>query len=294
MKFKAHETFSIRKGWLNKGIKYIKTKPDLFVSKEENPMDILGIGSNMVKSLRYWMQATGLANEPNSGRRVQTLTDIGNIIYQKDPYLEEIGSLWLIHYNLACNENLATSWYVFFNEFNQTEFTMNDFYTKVRKYASMIDLASVPAERAIDDDFKCLINTYVSRNKLHNGKINPEDNLESPLAELDLVDVVAIHRNERVFRKNTPNINNIPLLIFLAVIISNSGAKKEIRISSLQKDKCSVGKIFNLDTITLFELLYRLESMGYIKVIRTAGLDIIRLEENMSILDCINEYYDNL
>lgn len=53
MKFRAHDTFFIRKGWLNKGMKYVNFKPDVFVDKEENPMDVLGIGSNMVKALRY-------------------------------------------------------------------------------------------------------------------------------------------------------------------------------------------------------------------------------------------------
>ena len=53
MKFRAHETFFIRKGWLSKGMKHVQNRPDVFVSKKENPMDVLGIGSNMVKSLRY-------------------------------------------------------------------------------------------------------------------------------------------------------------------------------------------------------------------------------------------------
>lgn len=58
MKFRAHDTFFIRKGWLSKGMKAVHSKPDVFVSKDENPMDVLGIGSNMVKSLRYWLVAT--------------------------------------------------------------------------------------------------------------------------------------------------------------------------------------------------------------------------------------------
>ena len=53
MKFRAHDTFFIRKGWLSKGMKYVQKKPDVFVAKDENPMDVLGIGANMVKALRY-------------------------------------------------------------------------------------------------------------------------------------------------------------------------------------------------------------------------------------------------
>ena len=71
MKFRAHETFFIRKGWLSKGMKYVQNRPDVFVSKKENPMDVLGIGSNMVKALRYWLQTVGLTSEPHAGRRTQ-------------------------------------------------------------------------------------------------------------------------------------------------------------------------------------------------------------------------------
>ena len=61
MKFRAHDTFFIRKGWLSKGMKYVQKKPDVFVAKDENPMDVLGIGANMVKALRYWLQAKNRA-----------------------------------------------------------------------------------------------------------------------------------------------------------------------------------------------------------------------------------------
>ena len=80
MKFRGHETFFIRKGWLNKGIKNVKKMPGLFSDRSVNPMDVLGIGSVMVKSLRYWLQATGLTEEVRSKQRTQQFTVFGNII----------------------------------------------------------------------------------------------------------------------------------------------------------------------------------------------------------------------
>ena len=58
-KFRAHDTFFIRKGWLNKGMRNVKNDPQVFMGVNGNPMDILGIGTNMVKALRYWLQAVG-------------------------------------------------------------------------------------------------------------------------------------------------------------------------------------------------------------------------------------------
>ena len=92
MKFRAHETFFIRKGWLSKGMKYVQqTNGEVFISKTENPVDVLGLGTNMVKALRYWLQVVGLTEEDSKTRK-QKLSEIGTIIFEKDRYLEEIGT----------------------------------------------------------------------------------------------------------------------------------------------------------------------------------------------------------
>ena len=82
MKFRAHDTFFIRKGWLSKGMRNVVANPDVFVTKDKdrNPMDILGIGANMVKALRYWLQVVGLTAEASKGQRVQSLTALGEFI----------------------------------------------------------------------------------------------------------------------------------------------------------------------------------------------------------------------
>ena len=54
------------------------------------PMDVLGIGNNMVKALRYWLQAVGLTQEPRSGRRDQTLTPFGTCVFTHDRFIEEL------------------------------------------------------------------------------------------------------------------------------------------------------------------------------------------------------------
>ena len=60
MRFRVHETFAIRKGWLHKGMKNIVNSPTVFIDKDVNPMEKLGLGTNMVKALRYWLQVAGL------------------------------------------------------------------------------------------------------------------------------------------------------------------------------------------------------------------------------------------
>ena len=139
MKFRAHDTFFIRKGWLSKGMRNVVANRDVFVTKdkERNPMDVLGIGANMVKALRYWLQVVGLTEEPSKGKRYQSLTSFGEIVYKQDPYIEEMGTLWLLQYQLAKNKEEATAWYFFFNEFNMVEFTREEFVQSLQNYMTL-------------------------------------------------------------------------------------------------------------------------------------------------------------
>ena len=132
MKFRAHDTFFIRKGWLSKGMRCVSNKPDVFVSRDENPMDVLGIGANMVKALRYWLQAVGITTEPNKGKRTQTFTELGKLILENDTYIEELGTLYLLQYQLASQKDEATAWYFFFNEFGALEFSREDFVSALQ------------------------------------------------------------------------------------------------------------------------------------------------------------------
>lgn len=276
-------------------MKNVRNDATVFMGVNGNPMDILGIGSNMVKSLRYWLQAVGLTSEPSSGKRTQTFTELGEIIFKYDPYIEEMGTLWLLHYKLATNFDDATAWYDFFNEFNLTEFTRDDFVLQLNAFVRMND-AQV-SERSLEDDFNCIINTYVPRIKSNPEKVHPESNIDCPLGELGLIDIVnKSHKDEQgkkqaLYKKSTPKKDTIHPLILLAIISDNANRDGEIKISAIQNDRCNAGKLFNLDIISLVTLLNKIELLGYIKVIRTAGLDVVRIEKKMNFLDCVREYY---
>ena len=164
MKFRAHDTFFIRKGWLNKGLSQVKRDGSVFISKTQNPMDVFGIGNNMVKALRYWMQVTGLTEEPEKGKRVQEITDFGKLVFENDRYIDETGTLLLLHYKLATNEKDATAWYYFFNKFTFNEFTKEDFVREIQNYIQMSNEDEV-AIRSLEDDFACILSTYQSRSK---------------------------------------------------------------------------------------------------------------------------------
>jgi hypothetical protein len=244
----------------------------------------------MVKALRYWLQAVKLTEEPQSGKRSQEATPLGNVIWDNDRYMEEIGTLWLLHYKLASNSTDATAWYYFFNEFKPIEFSYDDFKTHINNF--LWEHEHEIADSSIEGDYNCILGTYLSRNKTNPNKVNPEENIDCPLGELGLIDIV--DRKKRIYKKSQPKKDTLPPLILLAVIIEQARGDKTVRISSVQSDECNVGKVFNLDVILLTNLLYRIELMGYIKVVRTAGLDVIEIKTEMTFLDCVRKYYEQM
>lgn len=290
MKFRGHETFFIRKGWLNKGMRNILKDPYVFMGVNGNPSDILGIGTNMVKSLRYWLQVVGLTNERLVGKKLQEFTDVGKIIYENDTYTEELGTLALLHYFLATNKEMATSWYFFFNIFKNVEFTKEDFVTQLKNYIKLNGEES--SDRVLDDDYNCILNTYIPKIKLSSSKENPESNIDCPLGELGLLEVVS--KKEKIYKKSMISSEKLNPLIILAIILKEYPEKKEVRISSLLIEEKSIGKIFNLDMENLIKILYKLEKLEYVKVVRTAGLDVVRIEKELDYLSVIQEYYNTI
>lgn len=282
-KFRGHETFYIRKGWLYKGIKNIEQNPTVFTDKNVNASDTFGLGVNMVKSLRYWLQAVGITEEIRSGFTRQKLTPLGEMIARYDRYIEEVGTLALLHYKLATNESLATSWYYFFNEFTVHDFTKEDFVDSLMTHLKFKQIEV--SQKTIEDDYTCILNTYLPKEN-----DNPEDNMECPLSELGLIKEI----DKKVYKKCNPSETLIPLQVLLAIIVAEHENEDEIRIADLLKEKNNIGKLFNLDFISLTTYLDKMQIAGLIRVIRTAGLDVIKIENKKSFDEYVIDYYESI
>lgn len=299
MRFRAHETFAIRKGWLHKGMKNVVNNPKVFIDKNVNPMERLGLGTNMVKALRYWLQVAGLTEE-NQKSREQFLTEFGKLVWENDKYIEEDGSLYLIHYFLSTNKDMATSWYYFFNHFNVTEFTKESYLENIKLFLyeqeKNEDKEIKFSDRALLEDLDCILRTYLPSQI----KYSPESNMDSPFLDLQLLKNVDI--KEKVFAKNSPLSVVINPLVILAVIVSEKEKREEkegtkimdIKISSLESDPCNIGKVFNLNSLTIAMYLDKLQNLGYLRVIRTAGLDIIKINNDLTFLGLVQEYYQKM
>ena len=130
------------------------------------------------------------------------------------------------------------------------------------------------------------------RYKTNPDKDEPESNMDCPLSELGLIDFQ--NKSSRVYKKAIPAAHTIDPLIAVAVIVDNADGRTEIPLSDIQNKTGNLGKVFNLDTITLLTVLNAAERAGYVKVVRTAGLDLLHILTKNDYLECVKQYYAQL
>ena len=81
--------------WLKKGYDFVRAGRDF---NTPDAVVALGVGKNMVASIRYWMRVFGLYNGTNMSLLADYLFDNDT---GKDIYLEDIASLQLLHFSLV-------------------------------------------------------------------------------------------------------------------------------------------------------------------------------------------------
>lgn len=285
IKLKGHESFYLREGWLRKGITAVINQPDIFLDTIK-AVDELGIGANMVKSLRYWLQATGLTVEiaEKGSKKIQKPTELAQIIMENDEYFENIGTVSLLHYNLVSNKSLATSWYLFFNKVNALEIDKESMFDRLKQELLNIKPDLVFSEKSLMDDCNCLIKTYFS-DELE--RKDPEDNLVCPFSELGLLKKAYYNGNKEYILKASPSKKNLNKLIVFYVILDNLNGKNSVSIKELIEEDSNIGKVFNMERNDVNEYIDMLQESKLITVTRTAGLNIIypKIKDKLKVLE---------
>ena len=80
-RFSGHQSFPFRYGWFAKAAEQIGRDPRLF--GREDALAQLGVGKNMVASIRYWCEAAGLMEFRRvRGRGLHAgLTPLGRLLF---------------------------------------------------------------------------------------------------------------------------------------------------------------------------------------------------------------------
>jgi DNA-binding MarR family transcriptional regulator len=221
---------------------------------------------------------------------VQTPTEYCDIINQNDPYFEERGTNYIVHYLLASNKNYATAWWRLFNEHKGQTIYKAQFVEDLADFCNKnCGAGEQSAKRVLESEFNTLIRTYYGKDGIED---DPEETKICPLTELRLVTLSKQEGSEKTYKKSMPDKDDIHPLIAYAVI-SYKQAKldmDEIQISELINGENNIGKIFNIDRSTVFYLIEKIERLGLIKITRTAGLDVIKVAKKMTLAERIKAY----
>ena len=234
--FSGHETFHCKSFWLKKGYDFV-VRGNSF--SDENTVIELGVGKNMVSSIKYWMKSFGLFDENNE------ITSFAHHIFDEDDgidkYIENRTTLWLLHYMLVF-QNYASVYNIVFCELHRSknEFDLSSIESFIKR--KCYEEKFLFNENTIKKDIRTFIHNYVQPT----GKGNIEDLYSTLLIDLNLI---LHYRNEDVKREcysfNHRNIN-LPPYQLIVFIILNSFEDNTIDFRELMYGKSPIGLILCL------------------------------------------------
>ena len=183
-KFSGHETFAFRYAWLPKAYRAVKAASDIF-SDEDQAMIELGVGKNMVRSIRFWSSYLGII-ESGVGRSF-AITSFGEALFDPvdgyDPYLEDSQTQWLLHWRLSTTSEPLYAWHYLLNKCHEPELISSNILPMM---ARELEGERQVSRNSLDSMLKVFFHTYApTRGK--KSKVN-EDNLDCPLVQLRLIE----------------------------------------------------------------------------------------------------------
>jgi hypothetical protein len=200
-RFSGHETFPCRYTWLPKAVGAISKNPRLF-GDEDEAMVTLGVGKNMVRAIKFWADAAEVTvADPLSNNLY--ISDFGNSIFGPfgfDRFLEDIKTLWLIHWKLATNvDQPLFAWHFLLNGWHRPDFTRSEIIAAFEKESQRI--AKTLSAVTLENHFTTFIHSYIPT-KGRKGEVM-EDNLDCPLVELELLQEIGERATDLASRRES-------------------------------------------------------------------------------------------
>ncbi len=273
--FSGHESFFCKSLWLKKGYDAVKNGVSF---NSPDAVAQLGVGKNMVSSIRYWMKSFGLLNDNG-------LTPFANYIFEdkngKDPYIEDIGTIWLLHYQLL-RERVASLYYLTFYEFKRekNEFSRDQLLSFVRRKCFASGQKNVFNENTVKKDITTLLHMYVAP-----SDIKSTEEFTALLIDLDL-----LKRKEDVFSFTEISPSFIPELIILYAMIDMKGESNTLSIDAMQE----ITLAFGLSILDFVGIVRRLVKMFPEKIVYTdnSGIKNVQFLENLEPYSILDIHYN--
>lgn len=263
--FSGHDKFDCKVDWIVKGLKEFKNDSLLFSSSNiENSISKLGLGINMIKSLNHWFKVLGLVDE-------NKLTVLGELILEKDPYLENSEILWIFHWNLAKNKEKTTLYYLFFNKIYQYRFSKENISIEVVNWLDKNNIKL--SSNTINSDIDVFL-------KMYSNSESDEINL-SLLSDLNIF--TKLKNSYSLNINSTAPISDDVFLYVLNEYINIFKLKENdsLSINDIQRGELSIQKIFCMSENKLFSKINQIHNLtnGKLSYSETSGIRQIYIKE---------------
>ena len=278
--FSGHESFSCRMLWPIKGYDYLNDGNSF---NDPNSVIMLGVGKNMVASIRYWLKALGLTEHDKPSTLAKYLFDEAQ---GKDRYLESLGTLWLLHFLLVVL-NEATLYNILFLRYQKErkQFAKEQVLNFVKRLMAEDDRLKQFNSNTVGKDFGVLVQNYVQP-----SKPKSYEDYSSLLIDLNLI---RNDNSDRGYAFNIEGKRTVPTEIFLYAVLWMKGSDRTVSYDTLQ----NVGLVFCMTDMEVIEMLQQIdrEYSEYVQYSDNAGIRQLLFKEGkqMNPIDLLNRYYDN-
>ena len=280
--FSGHDSFQCRQLWLKKGYDYIQDQKSF---NDEDAIVQLGVGKNMVSSIRFWLKAFNVIDNK------EIPTEFGKRIFDNengyDPFLEDEASLWLLHYQLVKN-GFASIYSLIFNEFRKEKmfFNKETFVNYIKRIVESNPNLNFN-ENTIAKDFIVFVNLY----KIDIESKNVEDSFAGILSELELLKTTGKGKEEQFFIENSER-DNIPEEVILFIILDNPNYGSSISLNSLEFEWNSPGSIFALNRKGLVNKISDIiDNYKDITFTDQAGIKELQFKKKAEAYTILDKYY---
>lgn len=283
--FSGHESFPCRTLWLKKGYDFIKNNGDF---NKDDAVVKLGVGKNMVSAIRYWYKVFGF-NSIELGWIADYLFDDTT---GKDKYLEDLGTLWLLHF-LIVYYNDATLYNAFFTMFQKERrvFDREHILKFVKRKLVEAQKETAFNENTVRRDIATLLLNYCLPKKPQSN-----DEYSTLLLDLDLLRQTdktdqKEGQNSYDYYFNIEGKRQVTDEIFLfAVIIAKEDNSQVIDYELLQE----IGLIFCMTDLETIDMLKALSGKypEHLNFTDYAGLRYLTILKPFEPIEILNNYYD--
>ncbi|MBS0450083.1 MAG: DUF4007 family protein [Proteobacteria bacterium] len=243
-RFSGHESFVCRYGWLPKAYQAVAADQDL-LRREEQAMHTLGIGRNMLKSLQFWCEATGVLVPATDKGHLPG--PIGRTLFDHergwDPHLESLESLWLLHWRLCTGAGLA-AWSEVFGEGRLMRFDRQRLITALAQRAE--GTARPLAPSTLEQHASVFLQTY------YQAERSGDDTSWSPLQDLSLLRAAKEEDGRVVFNADLRAPIGLSLRVFAIALVEyiapdGREGNSSVDFHRLLRGPVSPGMVFRLD-----------------------------------------------